>query len=96
MLVPSPTVIVPVARIPNVARVVPVLSGTLPVPVAGVGAEAGDVEADAADELELADDEDDAPELVCDELVLLEPPLMPASALCTADAICELTRLSAV
>jgi hypothetical protein len=96
VLVPSPTVIVPVARIPKVTRDVLALNSTLPVPVAGVGAEVDeDDEPDVADELELPDD-DDEPELVWDELVLLEPPLIESSALCTADVSWELTRLSAV
>ena len=94
MLVPSPTVIAPVATIPKVRRDVPALNGTLPVPMAGVGTEGDeDDEADVAEELELPDDDDEL-ELVWDEL--LEPPLIPASALWTADESWELTRLSAV
>lgn len=105
-MVPSLTVIVPVGTIPKVRRDVPAVNGTVPVPLAGVGAEAGaDDEPDVADELELpdaeADDEVDDElelelELVEDELVLLEPPLMLASALCTADVSWVLTRSSAV
>jgi hypothetical protein len=101
VLVPSLTVIVPVGTIPKVRRDVPAVNGTLPVPVAGVGVGAGaDAEPDVADELELPDDEEDELELesepVGDELVLLEPPLMLTSALCTADVSWVLTRLSAV
>jgi hypothetical protein len=101
VLVPSLTVIVPVGTIPKVRRDVAAVNGTLPVPVAGVGAGGGvDAEPDVADEPELPDDEEDELELesepVGDELVLLEPPLMLASALCTADVSWVLTRLSAV
>jgi hypothetical protein len=102
VLVPSLTVIVPVGTIPKVRRDVPAVNGTLPVPVAGVGVEADD-EPDVADELELPDDEEDdkdelelVSEPVEDELVLFEPPLMLASALCTAEVSWVLTRLSAV
>jgi hypothetical protein len=99
VLVPSLTVIVPVGTIPKVRRDVPAVNGTVPVPVAGVGVEAGaDAEPDVADELELPDDEED--DEVDDELelepVLLEPPLMLASALCTAEVSWVLTRSSAV
>jgi len=108
-LVPSLTVIVPVGTIPKVRRDVLALNGALPVPVAGVGVAGGaDAEPDVADELELPDDEDDddededddeldvESEPVRDELVLLEPPLMLASALCTAEVSWVLTRSSAV
>ena len=61
-MVPSLTVIAPVARMPKVRSDVPAVNGTLPVPMAGAGVEADD-EADVADELELPDD-DDEPELV--------------------------------
>ena len=63
-MVPSLTVIAPVARMPKVRSDVPAVNGTLPVPMAGAGVEADDDdEADVADELELPDD-DDEPELV--------------------------------
>jgi hypothetical protein len=92
VLVPSPTVMVPPAKMPKVRRDVPEVSGTLPVPVAGAAAD--DDALDVADVLELDDDE--LPELVWDELVPLDPPFMPLSALCTAELSCELTRLRAV
>jgi hypothetical protein len=67
-----------------------VLSGTLPVPVAGVVI--------VVDELELVDEpellEEDV--LLLDELVLLEPPLSEFKASCTAEVSWELTRLKAV
>ncbi len=92
VLVPSLTVIAPVATIPKVTKDVLALNGTVPVPVAGSGAEDGpDVDDEFDDE-----DEEDEPELVWDELVLLEPPVTEASALCTAALSWELTRLSAV
>ena len=57
----------------------------MPVPVAGVGAEAAEEdELDDPDELP-EDDDDELPVLPWDELVLLELPLMESSALCTAD-----------
>jgi hypothetical protein len=99
VLVPSLTVIAPVGTIPRVRRDVPALNGAVPVPVAGIGAAAG-VD-DEPDVPELPDDEeddevDDELEPVEDELVPLELPSMPASALCTADVSWELTRSSAV
>jgi hypothetical protein len=85
-LVPSLIVIVPFAKIPRVRREVLVFNGTVPVPIAGAGAEAAEEdEPDVADELELPDDDEEVLELLCDEVVLLEPPLMESSALCTAD-----------
>ncbi len=92
VLVPSLTVIAPVATIPNVTRDVLALNGTVPVPVAGSGEED---EPEVEEELELPDDEDDEDELELDWDELLEPPLMLLSALCTAAESCELTRLSA-
>jgi hypothetical protein len=67
-----------------------VLSGTVPVPLAGAVI--------AGDELELVDapgllDED---VLLVDELVALDPPLSEFSASCTAELSCELTRPRAV
>jgi hypothetical protein len=95
-LVPSLTVITLFAKIPRVRRVVPAFNGTVPVPVAGRGAVASEVdEPDVPEELELPDDDEEALELLCDDVVLLEPPLMESSALCTADVSWELTRLSA-
>ena len=96
VLVPSLTVTWPFARIPSVRRDVPAFNGTVPVPVAGRGAVAAeDDELEVADELELPnDDEEEVPEVLCDDVVL--PPLIEASALCTADVSWELTRLSAV
>ena len=87
------TVIAPLARIPRVYRDVLAVSGTVPVPIAG--APVVEDELELPDELALLDDED-VLELLVDELVLLDPPLMESSALCTADVSCELTRLSAV
>jgi len=80
-LVPSLTVIAPPARIPSVSKDVPAFSGAVPVPIAGAPV--------VEDELELPDEEDElkllVDELVPVVLVLLEPPLMESSALCTAD-----------
>ena len=60
---------------------VPAFSGAVPVPIAGAPV--------VEDELELPDEEDElkllVDELVPVVLVLLEPPLMESSALCTAD-----------
>jgi hypothetical protein len=89
-LVPSLTVIVPLARIPSVKSDVLVLSGTVPVPLAGVVI--------VGDELELVDepvllDED---VLLVEEPVLLEPPLSEFNASCTAEVSWELVRLRAV
>ena len=98
MLVPSLTVIAPFAKIPRVRRDVPAFNGTVPVPVAGKGAVAAEVEddePDAPEELELPDDDEEVLELLDDDVVLLEPPLMELSALCTADVSCVLTRLRA-
>jgi hypothetical protein len=76
-------VIVPPARTPSVNSDVLVLSGTLPVPVAGAVI--------AEDELELVDEPEllDEDVLLVDELVLpdvlLEPPLSEFRASCTAE-----------
>jgi len=75
------------------------VSGTVPVPIAGA-ARVGEA-LDVPDELELGEDEeeDDAAEVLDDEVVspvLLEPPLMDASALCTAAVSWVFTRFRAV
>ena len=93
-MVPSLTVIVPFARIPKVRRDVPALRGTVPVPIAA--APVVDDEFELPDELELLDEEAVLVDgLVAVVLVLVDPPLMDASALCTADVSWVLTRLSA-
>src|SRR5271157_2885839 len=88
VFVPSPTVNVPFAMIPSVYSEVLAVSGTAPVPTAGAAAVAEELlvplevedeedEDDVVDEGDVPDDEDVLP-------VLLEPPLMELSALCTA------------
>ncbi len=98
VLVPSLTVIVPFAMMPSVNSEVLAVSGTVPVPIAGA-ARVGAV-LDVPDELELGEEEDDdADEVLDDEVVspvLLEPPLMEASALCTAAVSWVFTRFRAV
>jgi hypothetical protein len=85
------TVIVPLARIPSVNSDVLVLSGTLPVPVAGAVIAGDELELAAA--LELLDED----VLLVEALVLLDdPPLSEFSASCTAEVSCELTRPRAV
>jgi hypothetical protein len=80
-----------------VRRDVPALRGTVPVPIAA--APVVDDEFELPDELELLDEEA-VLELLVDGLVavvlvLVDPPSMDASALCTADVSWVLTRLSA-
>jgi len=92
--VPSLTVSTPLARIPSENSDVPVVSGTVPVPVAGPSNErVGPVEfgepAELADALVELFDAAAAP-------VLLELVELPCSALCTAAVRALLTRLKAV
>jgi hypothetical protein len=87
--VPSPTVIVPFAMTPSVNSEVLAVSGAVPVPTAGAATVAAGL--DAEDE-----EEDDEDELLDDEvLVLLEPPLRDARALCTAAVSWVFTRFKA-
>jgi len=79
------TVIVPPARIPKVCSEVPVVSGTVPTAVAGVGV-AG---VEAVEELVLEDEE----ELLDDVEV---SPLTTCSAFCTSAESAELVRFKAV
>jgi hypothetical protein len=97
VLVPSLTVIVPFAMIPSVNNEVLAVSGTVPVPTAGVARVAVAGELDVPEELELVDEEEeDEDEVLDDELpVLLEPPLMDARALCTAAVSWVFTRFKA-
>ncbi len=69
-----------------------VLSGTVPVPVAGAVSAADALE--LVDELELLDDDDEL--LLVAEVVLLDPPLSEFKASWTADESWELTRERAV
>jgi hypothetical protein len=92
-LVPSLTVIVPLAMMPSADSGVLAVSGAVPVPIAGAAA--------VAEELALPDvpEEEDDDVLDDDELVLvvpLEVPSIDASALWTAAVSCVLTRFSAV
>ena len=81
MLLPSSTLNVPPGKIPRLDSVVLVVSGTVPVPVAGVGEAGAEFDDEAAAVLD--DDEDDeVPE--------------GFNAACTAAISSELTRLSAV
>jgi len=91
VFVPSPTVIVPLAMIPSVNNEVFAVSGTVPVPTAGAATVAEELVVpleveDEEDEGDVLDDEDVSP-------VLLEPPLMELSALCTAAESWVFTRL---
>jgi len=93
VFVPSPTVIVPLAMIPSVNNEVFAVSGTVPVPTAGAATVAEELVVpleveDEEDEGDVLDDEDVSP-------VLLEPPLMELSALCTAAESWVFTRLRA-
>ena len=105
VFVPSPTVIVPLAMIPSVNNEVFAVSGTVPVPTAGAATVAEELvvplevedeededdvldEGDVLEEGDVLDDEDVSP-------VLLEPPLMELSALCTAAESWVFTRLRA-
>ncbi|MGA8653352.1 MAG: hypothetical protein WB677_22555 [Xanthobacteraceae bacterium] len=99
VFVPSPTVIVPLAMIPSVNNEVFAVSGTVPVPTAGAATVAEELvvplevedeedEDDVLDDGDVLDDEDVSP-------VLLEPPLMELSALCTAAESWVFTRLRA-
>jgi hypothetical protein len=98
VLVPSLTVIVPFAMMPSVNSEVLAVSGTVPVPIAGAARVGAAL--DVPDEFELGEEEeDDADEVLDDEVVspvLLEPPLMDASALCTAAVSWVFTRFRAV
>ncbi len=76
---------VPPGRIPSVDSGVVVVSGTVPVPVAGVGDEA------ALDDVP----EDDVVEPVADELVVVELPEVPCSTACMADVNCDFVRVNA-
>lgn len=85
VLVPSSMLKVPPGRMPRLESVVLVVSGTVPVPVAGVG-----------DEVEEADVDDDADALESlDEDELLELSEVPSACWTNAE-IWLLTRLSAV
>jgi hypothetical protein len=83
---PSATVIVPFAMISSVTSDVFAVSGTVPVATAGAATVAAELGVE--DEAEEDDDEDDdevEDELLDDEVLApLEPPLMEASAFCTA------------
>jgi len=92
ILVPELTVIVPFSRIPSVDSVVPIVSGTVPVPVAG--------ELDALEELEAAEALEE-PELVEEPAEPLddgdvELPDEDCSTCCTSAEIWLLTRFNAV
>jgi hypothetical protein len=80
---PSATVIVPFAMIPSVTSDVLAVSGTVPVATAGAATVAAELGVE--DEEEEDDDEVEDDELLDDEVLApLEPPLMEASAFCTA------------
>jgi hypothetical protein len=79
---PSATVIVPFAMIPSVTSDVLAVSGTVPVATAGAATVAAEL---GVEDEEEEDDDEVEDELLDDEVpVLLEPPLMEASAFCTA------------
>ncbi len=76
---------------PRVASEVPVVSGAVPIPIAGEPVVLAECE--EPEELELADD-DEPVELPGDDDV--EPPVSTCSAFCTAADSSELTRFKAV
>jgi len=85
VLVPAVMLIEPPARIPNVSRGVLAASEAVPVPVAGSGFGGG--AGGAVDDPDAEEDVDEdaavlAPAVELGEL--LDPPLIEASALCTA------------
>jgi hypothetical protein len=82
-------VTVPFARIPSENSEVPVVTGTVPVPVAGPSNER--VEPEEFEELEELDALFDD-----DEVEALEPPLSVWSAACTAEVRASLVRFKAV
>jgi hypothetical protein len=95
-LAPALTVIAPFLRIPRLDSVVLVVTGAVPVPLAGEPEELDDPEAaEGLEELELEVVEADDPlDVLGDDDV--EPPDVACSALCTAADSSELTRFKAV